>query len=166
MSATSVNDILLVSDSKSESDSATSEINNKFTITDSGDAEWILGCRITRLRSKHVLMLDQEQFIVTILCQFGMEHCNPVKTRTRRDVSHLTCAHKTTPNTRQLHPYRTVPLSENASTYRHAPDQTLHMLFGSWLVLCPTTENVTMLLQNTYFVIFKALVPAVLSMET
>ena len=36
--------------------------------------------RITRLRSKRVLMLDQEQFIVTILRQFGMEHCNPVKT--------------------------------------------------------------------------------------
>ena len=78
MSATSVDDILLASDSKDESNRATSEINDKFTITDSGDAEWILGCRITRNRSKRLLMLDQEQFITSILHQFGMEHCNPV----------------------------------------------------------------------------------------
>jgi Reverse transcriptase (RNA-dependent DNA polymerase) len=47
MSATSVDDILLASDSKAESDRTTSEINDKFTITDSGDADWILSCRIT-----------------------------------------------------------------------------------------------------------------------
>ena len=80
MSATSVDDILLASDSKTESDRAMSEINHKFTITDCGDADWILGCRITRHRPKRVLMLDQEQFIVTILRQFGMEHCNPAHT--------------------------------------------------------------------------------------
>ena len=80
MSATSVDDILLVSDSVSESDRATSEINDKFTITDIGNTEWILGCRITRFRSKRVLMLDQEQFVLSILRQFGMEHCNSVKT--------------------------------------------------------------------------------------
>jgi hypothetical protein len=80
MSATSVDDILIASDSKAESDRTTSEINSKFTITDSGDAEWILGCRITRDRSKRLLMIDQEQFVTTILRQFGMEHCNPVAT--------------------------------------------------------------------------------------
>ena len=42
MSATSVDDILLASDSKDESNRATSEINDKFTITDSGDTEWIV----------------------------------------------------------------------------------------------------------------------------
>ena len=78
MSATSVDDILIASNSKTESDHAASEINEKFTITDSGDAEWILGCRITRDRSKRLLMIDQEQFITSILHQFGMEHCNSV----------------------------------------------------------------------------------------
>jgi hypothetical protein len=52
MSATSVDDILLASDSKSESDLAASQINERFTVTDSGDADWILGCRITRCRPK------------------------------------------------------------------------------------------------------------------
>jgi hypothetical protein len=47
MSATSVDDILIASDSKAESDRATEEINSKFRVTDAGNAEWILGCRIT-----------------------------------------------------------------------------------------------------------------------
>lgn len=80
MSATSVDDILIASDSKAESDRATEEINHKFRITDTGNAEWILGCRITRCRSRRVLMIDQSQFISTILREFGMEKCNAVYT--------------------------------------------------------------------------------------
>jgi hypothetical protein len=77
MSATSVDNILLVSDSKAESDLATSEINNKFTITNSGNADWILGCRITCCREKCLLMIDQSQFVSDILRDFCMEGCNP-----------------------------------------------------------------------------------------
>lgn len=80
MSATSVDDILIASDSKAESDLATRQINEKFSITDSGDAEWILGCRITRQRSKRLLMIDQSQFVSTILHDFSMDRCNPVQT--------------------------------------------------------------------------------------
>jgi hypothetical protein len=80
MSATSVDDILLASNSKEESNRAASEINSKFTVTDSGDADWILGCRITCNHEKRLLMLDQEQFTITILRQFGMEKCNPATT--------------------------------------------------------------------------------------
>ena len=80
MSATSVDDILIASDSKIESDRATDEINSKFRITDSGNAEWILGCRITRCRTRRLLMIDQAQFVSTILREFQMEHCNAVRT--------------------------------------------------------------------------------------
>ena len=80
MSATSVDDIILVSDSKAELDLATQQINQKFTMTDCGDAEWILGCRITHLRSKRVLMIDQSQFIATILREFSMHECKAVIT--------------------------------------------------------------------------------------
>ena len=80
MSATSVDDILIASDSKSESDLAADEINNKFTVTDGGDADWILGCRITRCRPKRLLMIDQSQFATTILREFNMENCNSVIT--------------------------------------------------------------------------------------
>ena len=80
MSATSVDDIILASDSKSESDRASSQINAKFSVTDSGDTEWILGCRITRNRSKRMIMIDQAQFVTSILRQFKMDECNSVTT--------------------------------------------------------------------------------------
>ena len=42
--------------------------------------EWLLGCRIRRWRERRLLMLDQEQYVGQILADFGMEHCNSVKT--------------------------------------------------------------------------------------
>ena len=76
ISATSVDDILLAANSKEESELAAEELNKKFTLTDSGNAEWILGCSITRWRQHHVLKVDQEQFTTRILHEFGMESCN------------------------------------------------------------------------------------------
>lgn len=76
ISATSVDDILLASNSVAESNLATTQLNQKFAITDSGDAEWILGCRITRNQERRLLMIDQEQFITSILREFGLENCN------------------------------------------------------------------------------------------
>jgi hypothetical protein len=64
ISATSVDDILLATNSKEASDIAAFKLHSKFTVTDAGDAEWFLRCRITRWRDKHVLKLDQEQFII------------------------------------------------------------------------------------------------------
>jgi Reverse transcriptase (RNA-dependent DNA polymerase) len=80
MSATSVDDILIASDSKTESDKAAAEINDKFSVTDSGDAEWILGCQITRSRQKRLLMIDQCRFTTSILRQYKMDGCNPLPT--------------------------------------------------------------------------------------
>ena len=67
ISATSVDDILLATNSKTASDMATDELHKKFTITDGGDAQWLLGCRITRWRTNHILKVDQETFVVRIL---------------------------------------------------------------------------------------------------
>ena len=80
ISATSVNDILLATNSKAVSDSATTELNKKFSITDGGNTEWLLGCRITRWRPNRILKVDQEQFLVHILHEFGMESCNSTVT--------------------------------------------------------------------------------------
>jgi hypothetical protein len=85
MSATSVDDILIASDSKAESDSAATQINEKFSTTDSGEAEWILGCRITRCRSKRLLMIDQSQYVASILHQFKMDECKKVPTPAPKD---------------------------------------------------------------------------------
>jgi hypothetical protein len=80
ISATSVDDLLLASNSKSESDLAASQIQQKFAITDGGDTQWLLGCRIRRWRDKRLLAIDQEQYTTQILTDFGMQHCNAVKT--------------------------------------------------------------------------------------
>lgn len=40
-----------------------------------GDAEWILGMKITRDRQSMKTMIDQEQYILGMLKDFGMEQC-------------------------------------------------------------------------------------------
>ena len=64
ISATSVDDLLLASNSKTESDLATTQIKHKFAITDGGDTEWLLGCRIRRWRDRRLLTIDQEQYMM------------------------------------------------------------------------------------------------------
>ena len=59
MSATSVDDIILASDSHAESLHASAEINHKFAITDTRDTGWILSCRITHNWAKCSLIIDQ-----------------------------------------------------------------------------------------------------------
>ena len=80
ISATSVDDILLATNSKIASDIATNELHKKFTITDGGDAQWLLGCCISCWRSNCILKVDQESFLVCILWEFGMEFCNSTVT--------------------------------------------------------------------------------------
>ena len=80
ISATSVDDLLIASNSKTESELAATQIKQKFAVTDGGDIEWLLGCRIRRWRDRRLLMIDQEQYTICILSDFGMENCNAVKT--------------------------------------------------------------------------------------
>ena len=80
ISATSIDDILMATNSKAESDLTTAKLNDKFTLTDGSKANWILGCAIMRWRQQHVLKVDQEQFVVCILKDFGMDTCNPTVT--------------------------------------------------------------------------------------
>jgi hypothetical protein len=82
ISATSVDNtgILLATNSKTASDIATDELHKKFMITDGGDAQWLLGCRISRWRNNRILKIDRESFLVRILREFGMEFCNSTVT--------------------------------------------------------------------------------------
>jgi hypothetical protein len=80
ISATSVDDLLLVSNSKTESDLAASQIQQKFAITDGGDTQWLLGYHICQWRDKRLLAIDQEQYTTQILADFDMQHCNAIKT--------------------------------------------------------------------------------------
>jgi hypothetical protein len=78
--ATSVDDILLVTDGQKVSDAITEEIAKRFKITDSGDAKWFLGCRIRRWHDRRLLMIDQEAYVESILRDSHMEDCTTVST--------------------------------------------------------------------------------------
>lgn len=60
------------------------EILNKlmtvYDITDNGDAELILGMRVTRDRSNHILKLDQQVFIERLLADYNATNCKPSST--------------------------------------------------------------------------------------
>jgi hypothetical protein len=78
--ATSVDDILLITDGRSVSDNITSEIGKRFKITDGGDVKWFLGYRIHWWQDKRLLMIDQEAYMESILHNFHMEDCTTVST--------------------------------------------------------------------------------------
>ena len=78
ITTTSVDDILVASDSKQKSDRFTEEMQSRYAVTDNGDATWLLGCKITRWRQRCCLKLDQERYVTTILEQFSMANCKAV----------------------------------------------------------------------------------------
>jgi hypothetical protein len=78
IAATSVDDILHASNSKAESDLFVTEIKSKYQITDNGEAHWLLGCKITRWRTRGCLKLDQERYVISILETYSMTSCNSV----------------------------------------------------------------------------------------
>jgi hypothetical protein len=78
ITATSVDDILHASNSKAESDLFLTEIKSKYQITDNGDVHWLLGCKITRWRTRGCLKLDQERYVISILEAYKMTACNSV----------------------------------------------------------------------------------------
>ena len=80
ISATSINNILLATNSKAASDLATTELNKKFSITYGGNIDWLLGCCIICSHPNCILKVDQEQFVIHILHKFGMELCNSTVT--------------------------------------------------------------------------------------
>lgn len=79
-SATSVDDILLSSTSPTESNAVTAGLKQSFELTDNGDVEWLLGCKITRNRGRRSLLISQETYTESILRTFGMENCNAATT--------------------------------------------------------------------------------------
>jgi transposase InsO family protein len=52
----------------------------KYKMKDVGDAEWVLGMRLTRDRKKQQIILDQQIYLDKILEQFGMTNSKPVST--------------------------------------------------------------------------------------
>jgi hypothetical protein len=80
ITATSVDNILLITNSPHESDRVTEQIGGHFKVTDNGEAKWLLGCRIRQWHSRGCLMVDQAQLIDSIVEEFGLGSANPAQT--------------------------------------------------------------------------------------
>jgi hypothetical protein len=65
---------------KQEMEKDIKELRLTFPTKDLGDAEYILGWRITRDRTNRKLMLDQEGHIQHLLEEYGMSECIPSET--------------------------------------------------------------------------------------
>jgi hypothetical protein len=79
-SGTTVDDMLIGSNSVPESNWVSQALQKYYEITDYGEVSWILGCRITRWRERRTLKVDQESYTLQILRDFGMDKAKPVST--------------------------------------------------------------------------------------
>ena len=73
MAATNVDDMLISSSTKAESNAVVSDIAKHYEITDNPDVNFHLGCTIIRWRSHLTIKMHQEAFTVSILHDAGME---------------------------------------------------------------------------------------------
>lgn len=75
-----VDDVLIACDKKSEENRLREALEGSFKMKYLGDANVILGIRITRDRAKRTISIDQRHYIELILKRFGMEECNAIGT--------------------------------------------------------------------------------------
>ena len=82
-----VDDILLASNNKDFILTIKEWLSSHFDMKDMGEAEFILGVKIQRDRSKKLIALCQEQYIYKVLDRFNMLNCKPMDTPIARGES-------------------------------------------------------------------------------
>ena len=75
-----VDDILLISKSKSKITELKSMLNTNFDMKDLGPARKILGMVIERNRGKNLLKIHQHDYLLKAVQKFGMSNCKTVNT--------------------------------------------------------------------------------------
>ena len=75
-----VDDMLIAGKSRKEIDALKARLHQTFEMKDLGDANHILGMRITRDRMKHELYLSQKEYIGKVLQRFHMEGAKAIGT--------------------------------------------------------------------------------------
>ena len=75
-----VDDTIIASNCNEMLKSAKKMLNEKFDMTDLGEAKSILGMSIKRNRTTGVLAIDQSAYLRSVLERFGMADCKPVST--------------------------------------------------------------------------------------
>jgi hypothetical protein len=69
-----VDDILLIGNDVKMLNSVKEYLNNNFTMKDMGEAAYVLGIKIYRDRSRHLLALSQSTYLDKVLKRFNMEN--------------------------------------------------------------------------------------------
>jgi hypothetical protein len=75
-----VDDLILISDSKSEGEIAENELKGEFNLKIIGEPSLLLGIQVKRDLKQRTISLNQSNYIRTILKRAGMENANPVTT--------------------------------------------------------------------------------------
>jgi hypothetical protein len=75
-----VDDLLIASDDRAETDRFKAQMSAKYKMKDLGELRWFLGSRVLRDRANRTITLDQSQYIASVLQRFGMEKCHSVST--------------------------------------------------------------------------------------
>src|SRR5260221_13574913 len=57
-----------------------SSLERHFKMVDAGPASWVLGMRVTNEPSSGHVTLDQMQYVLKVIEQFGMADCKPAST--------------------------------------------------------------------------------------
>lgn len=77
-----VDDLLILHNDLKRRDNFKKNLMNTFKMKDIGNAEYVLGIKITRDREKGKIWLDQKLYIENLLEKYNMTECNPVSTPT------------------------------------------------------------------------------------
>ena len=75
-----VDDLLLLGDSKPFIEQIKNHLKKEYQMTDLGPVERFLGLRIRRDRQKRQILVDQSEYVQTVLERFQMSNCKPAKT--------------------------------------------------------------------------------------
>jgi transposase InsO family protein len=92
-----VDDLLLVSNSLEGLSALKRDLSRRFSMTDLGEAHYILGIQIDRNRAARILSISQREYVHKVLQRFGMMDCKPVTTPLATNV-HLTKADSPLPH--------------------------------------------------------------------
>lgn len=68
MSVVSIDNILLISTFKAEFNDVTQKLSKVFDLTDNRDVSWLLECKVTKNRTRGLIILTQDTYIESILC--------------------------------------------------------------------------------------------------
>lgn len=73
-----VDDFLIFSNDKKLESQVKSELKKHFSMTDIGEAKFVLGFQIIRDRKNKKIWINQKSYLEQILKRFNMQECNPI----------------------------------------------------------------------------------------